>query len=81
MSAAVDRRNRELVGKLVVIIVGMLGFAYAMVPMYRQICQAIGINATRVVASPVNTQVDASLTVRARPIPPAAPVTATTGIG
>jgi len=59
MSAAVDRRNKELVGKLLVIIVGMLGFAYAMVPMYRQICQAIGISQTRIVA-PVNTQVDSS---------------------
>ena len=64
MNAVVDRRNRELVGKLLVIIVGMLGFAYAMVPMYRQICQAIGINATRVVTTPANTQVDASREVR-----------------
>jgi cytochrome c oxidase assembly protein subunit 11 len=59
MNAAVARRNRELVGKLLVIVVGMVGFAYAMVPMYRQICQAIGISQTRIVA-PVNTQVDAS---------------------
>jgi cytochrome c oxidase assembly protein subunit 11 len=66
-AAAAERRsrdNRELVMKLLVIVVGMLGFAYAMVPMYRQICQAIGINATRVVAAPVNTQVDASREVR-----------------
>ncbi len=59
MNATVQQQNRELVGKLLVIIVGMLGFTYAMVPMYRQICQAIGISQTRVVA-PVNTQVDAS---------------------
>ena len=64
MNAAVDRRNKEMVGKLLVIIVGMLGFAYAMVPMYRQICQAIGISATRVVAAPTNTQVDMSREVR-----------------
>ncbi len=64
MSPAVDRRNRELVVKLLVIVVGMLGFAYAMVPMYRQICQAIGITATRVVETPANTQVDASREVR-----------------
>ena len=63
MSAAVDRRNRELVRKLLVIVVGMLGFAYAMVPMYRQICRAIGISQTRIV-EPVNTQVDPSRVVR-----------------
>jgi cytochrome c oxidase assembly protein subunit 11 len=63
VSAAADRRNRELVTKLLVIVVGMLGFAYAMVPMYRQICQAIGISQTRIVA-PANTQVDASREVR-----------------
>lgn len=62
-AAAVDRRNRELVVKLLVIVVGMLGFAYAMVPMYRQICQAIGIAQTRVI-QPANTQVDASREVR-----------------
>jgi cytochrome c oxidase assembly protein subunit 11 len=52
-------RNRQMMGKLLVIAVGMLGFGYAMVPMYRQICEAIGISQTRVVASG-NTQVDAS---------------------
>ncbi len=62
-AAAVDRRNRELVVKLLVIVVGMLGFAYAMVPMYRQICQAIGIAQTRVI-QPANTQVDVSREVR-----------------
>jgi len=63
MNAAIRQQNRELVGKLVVIVVGMLGFAYAMVPMYRQICQAIGISQTRIVA-PINTQVDPSRMVR-----------------
>ncbi|HEX4333495.1 MAG TPA: cytochrome c oxidase assembly protein [Usitatibacter sp.] len=63
MTPAVDRRNRELVVKLLVIVVGMVGFAYAMVPMYRQICKATGITQTRIVA-PVNTQVDASREVR-----------------
>ena len=48
-----------MMGKLIVIAVGMLGFGYAMVPMYRQICEAIGISQTRVVASG-NTQVDTS---------------------
>ena len=63
MNAALRQQNRELMSKLLVIVIGMLGVAYLMVPMYRQICQAIGITQTRVVA-PVNTQVDASREVR-----------------
>ena len=59
MNAALRQENRRLMGKLLVITVGMLAFGFAMVPMYRQICEAIGITQTRVVA-PVNTQVDAS---------------------
>jgi len=56
-------RNRQLMGKLLVICVGMLGFGFAMVPMYRQICEAIGISDTRAVGS-MNTQVDASREVK-----------------
>jgi cytochrome c oxidase assembly protein subunit 11 len=63
MNAAIQRENRKLMGKLLVIAVGMLGFGFAMVPMYRQICQAIGLNSTRVVAAATNTQVDASRVV------------------
>jgi cytochrome c oxidase assembly protein subunit 11 len=60
VNAAVQLENRRLMGKLIVIAVGMLGFGFAMVPMYRQICQAIGLNSTRVVAAATNTQVDES---------------------
>jgi cytochrome c oxidase assembly protein subunit 11 len=63
MNAELDLRNRQLLGKLLVIAVGMLGFGFAMVPMYRQICDALGITQTRAVAA-VNTQVDASRTVK-----------------
>ena len=62
MNAAVQLQNRQLMRKLLVIVVGMLGFAFAMVPMYRQICDALGLNATRVLAT-TNTQVDASRSV------------------
>ena len=59
MNAELQLRNRQLLGKLVVITVAMLGFGFAMVPMYRQICEALGITQTRTLAA-VNTQVDAS---------------------
>ena len=59
MTPDVALQNRQLMGKLLVIAVLMLGFGFAMVPMYRQICEAIGISQQRVVAA-VNTQVDAS---------------------
>ena len=54
-----DRENRRLMGKLIVIVVFMLGFGFAMVPMYRQICDALGLTQTRTVGS-ANTQVDAT---------------------
>lgn len=36
--------NRRMLGKLVVIAAAMFGFGYALVPMYRTICDALGIN-------------------------------------
>jgi cytochrome c oxidase assembly protein subunit 11 len=36
--------NRRLLGKLLVITALMFGFGYALVPMYRAICDALGIN-------------------------------------
>jgi len=62
MNAALRQQNRQLMGKLLVIAAGMLCFAFAMVPMYRQICDALGVNATRVLAAG-NTQVDPTRSV------------------
>lgn len=56
------RQNRQLLAKLLVIVAGMAGFSFAMVPMYRQICDALGITQTRAVAA-TNTQVDYSRAV------------------
>ncbi len=36
--------NRRVLGKLLVVVVVMFGFGYALVPMYRAICEALGIN-------------------------------------
>jgi cytochrome c oxidase assembly protein subunit 11 len=38
------RDNRALVGKLALITALMFGFGYALVPLYRAICNALGIN-------------------------------------
>jgi cytochrome c oxidase assembly protein subunit 11 len=62
MDAALDARNRQLMTKLLVIAVAMLGFGFAMVPMYRQICESLGITQSRVVGA-TNTQVDTSRSV------------------
>ena len=67
--------NRRLLGKLTVIAAVMFGFGYALVPMYRTICEALGINVLslsdqRMVtgswatgATAKNTQVDLSRTI------------------
>jgi cytochrome c oxidase assembly protein subunit 11 len=36
--------NRRLLGKLLVVVAAMFAFGYALVPMYRAICEALGIN-------------------------------------
>ncbi|GGY17206.1 cytochrome c oxidase assembly protein [Massilia dura] len=56
--------NRKLLGKLVVIAVAMFGFGYALIPVYKHICEVLGINVLTqkdgTVAPPDNTQVDRS---------------------
>jgi cytochrome c oxidase assembly protein subunit 11 len=36
--------NLRMVGKLVVVTVGMFAFGYALIPIYKHICEATGIN-------------------------------------
>ena len=42
--AALHRDNRQLFMKLAVVVALMFGFGYAMVPLYKAICNALGIN-------------------------------------
>ncbi|MDR7268882.1 cytochrome c oxidase assembly protein subunit 11 [Pelomonas saccharophila] len=42
--AALHRDNRQLVMKLAVVVALMFGFGYALVPLYKAICNALGIN-------------------------------------
>ena len=68
--------NRRMLGKLLVVALLMFGFGYALVPMYRAICEALGVNvlslaeqrradaaAGRGFNTQVNTQVDNSRTI------------------
>jgi cytochrome c oxidase assembly protein subunit 11 len=57
--------NVRMMGKLAVLVIGMFGFGYAMVPLYRAICEVTGVNfLTRKDADAdkfvKNTQVDTS---------------------
>lgn len=61
--------NKRLLGKLAIITVLMFGFGYALVPLYKAICEVTGINfLTKVDADAAefakNTQVDASRTIK-----------------
>lgn len=42
--AALHRDHRQLLVKLAVVVALMFGFGYAMVPLYKSICEALGIN-------------------------------------
>ena len=67
--------NRRMLVKLVVIVAAMFGFGYALVPMYRSICDALGINVLSLSEQRVssgswsgraavsNTQVDSSRSI------------------
>ncbi|OYT98185.1 MAG: cytochrome c oxidase assembly protein [Burkholderiales bacterium PBB1] len=64
--------NARMFGKLLVVTVLMFGFGYALVPLYKAVCTALGINVLtlsekvvsgRASASGVNSQVDKSRTI------------------
>jgi len=61
------RLNLQMLGKLLVIVVLMFGFGYALVPMYKKICEVVGVNfltpKDATVTGPVNTQIDTSRTI------------------
>jgi cytochrome c oxidase assembly protein subunit 11 len=56
--------NRSLVVRLATVVVIMFAFGYALVPFYDQICKATGLRDIDAADTAVNTQVDATRTVR-----------------
>jgi cytochrome c oxidase assembly protein subunit 11 len=71
--AGLRRDNVQMTVKLAVIVLGMFAFGYALVPLYKHICEALGINVLTVSqreaasfgrsAAKPNSQVDASRTI------------------
>ena len=73
----IRRENGRMVGKLAVVAIGMFAFGYALVPLYRAICEMTGINILSLselqvpggasggkdVRLPANTQVDTTRTI------------------
>ena len=59
--------NRTMLGKLLVVAVLMFGFGYALVPVYKQMCEVLGINVLTqqdgMVEYDKNTQVDKSRSI------------------
>jgi cytochrome c oxidase assembly protein subunit 11 len=59
--------NRTLLGKLIVVAVLMFGFGYGLIPVYKQVCEALQVNVLTQKDNSVvldkNTQVDESRTV------------------
>ena len=73
-AVSLQRDNLRMLAKLAVITLAMFGFGYALVPLYKHICEALGINVLSVAeqrsaglaggqAMPANTQVDRSRSV------------------
>ena len=73
MSGFLSRRkaNLQMVGKLCVVVTMMFAFGYALVPLYKHICEALGVNVLTLSESggvargarPENTQVDKKRTI------------------
>ena len=64
MNVAQRRENRTLLAKLGVVVIGMFGFGYALVPFYGKICEFTGLRNIAQADEVRNTQVDRGRTVR-----------------
>lgn len=64
LSDATRRANRTLLAKLLVVVVAMFGFGYALVPFYEKICEVTGLRNIARADEVKNTQVDATRTIR-----------------
>lgn len=58
-----EKSNKLLLKKLVIIAFLMFGFGFALIPFYKKICEAMGINNLLTADEIKNTQVDSSRTI------------------
>ena len=58
MTLAVLASNREVLWKLVEVAIAMFGFGFALVPIYKRICDTSGVNELDSPDVVANTQVD-----------------------
>lgn len=71
LDAELRADNRRMVGKLAIVALLMFGFGFALVPMYKSICEALGVNVlsrsedtnSSIGSGAVNTQVDPTRTI------------------
>ncbi|MBV1776563.1 cytochrome c oxidase assembly protein [Burkholderiaceae bacterium DAT-1] len=61
--AGQQMENHRLLGRLLIIALMMFGFGYAMIPLYKQICEATGINNVVKADARTSTQVDRNRTI------------------
>ena len=64
MNDDVRRSNRALLSRLLVVVLGMFAFGYALVPFYEKICAVTGLRNIAQADAAANTQVDATRSVR-----------------
>lgn len=62
--AETHRANRRTLGRLLLAVLAMFGFAFALVPLYDVFCDLTGLNRGELQALARNTQVDVSRRVR-----------------
>jgi cytochrome c oxidase assembly protein subunit 11 len=63
-AARTREANRSLLRKLVVVVAAMFGFGYLLVPFYEKICEVTGLRNIAQADVLVNTQVDATRSLR-----------------
>jgi cytochrome c oxidase assembly protein subunit 11 len=67
MSSEDKQDNRKMLGKLLVIAVMMFGFGYALIPVYKHLCEVLGLNVLTQrdgnIDPAKNTQVDMSRSI------------------
>jgi cytochrome c oxidase assembly protein subunit 11 len=63
MARSIDKNNQALLCRLLLVVVVMFCFGFALVPFYKKICEAVGLNSIERADDVANTQIDTARTV------------------